>query len=188
MDDSQSAAAPALIGCQGLEPYLLLTKTARGSAAVELIQRVLEAPGVYVFGELLETESVKDLATGDNASYVKLLELFAYGTYSDYKRKTSQDCVHLFSFSLPRTLHTLSLLLPVSVCMCLCYSLMKTICLISHTEQADSLPQLTPVQLKKLKHLTIVSLAAKCRVSLKIAITCFQICTIGWWNRNVTVL
>lgn len=31
-------------------------------------------------------------------------------------------------------------------------------------EQAGSLPQLSPLQLKKLKHLTIVSLAAKCRV------------------------
>lgn len=87
MDDSQSTAAPALIGCQGLEQFLLLTKTARGPATVDLIHRVLEAPGVYVFGELLETECVKELASGENASYVKLLELFAYGTYNDYKRK-----------------------------------------------------------------------------------------------------
>jgi COP9 signalosome complex subunit 7 len=87
MDDPQSTAAPALIGCQGLEQFLLLTKTARGPAAVDLIHRVLEAPGVYVFGELLETECVKDLVSGENASYVKLLELFAYGTYNDYKRK-----------------------------------------------------------------------------------------------------
>ena len=87
MDDSQSTAAPALIGCQGLEQFLLLTKTARGTAAVELIQRVLEAPGVYVFGELLETECVKELAGGTNANYVQLLELFAYGTYKEYKRK-----------------------------------------------------------------------------------------------------
>ena len=89
MDDPQSTAAPALIGCQGLEQYLLLTKTAKGTAAVELVQRVLEAPGVYVFGELLETECVKELSSGENANYVKLLELFAYGTYKDYKRKMS---------------------------------------------------------------------------------------------------
>ena len=87
MDDSQTVSAPSLIGCQALEQYLLLTKTARGTAAVDLIQRVLEAPGVYVFGELLETECVRELASGDNASYVKLLELFAYGTYKDYKCK-----------------------------------------------------------------------------------------------------
>lgn len=56
---------------------------------MELIERVLEASGVYVFGELLETECVKDLSSGTNAKYVQLLELFAYGTYSDYKRKMS---------------------------------------------------------------------------------------------------
>ena len=89
MDDTQSLAAPSLIGCQALEQYLLLTKTARGTAAVELIQRVLEAPGVYVFGELLETECMKELSRGTNANYVQLLELFAYGTYKDYKRKRS---------------------------------------------------------------------------------------------------
>lgn len=94
MDDPQSTAAPSLIGCQGLEQFLLLTKTARGPAAVELIQRVLEAPGVYVFGELLETECVKELASGENASCVKLLELFAYGTYNEYKRKTFLKTCH----------------------------------------------------------------------------------------------
>ena len=90
MDDTQTAVAPSLIGCQALEQYLLLTKTARGTAAVELVQRVLEAPGVYVFGELLETDCVKELSLGTNANYVQLLELFAYGTYKDYKRERNK--------------------------------------------------------------------------------------------------
>ena len=42
-------------------------------------------------------------------------------------------------------------------------------------EQVDSLPKLTPLQLKKLKHLTIVSLAAKNRVSYMYT---------PLWNRN----
>lgn len=42
-------------------------------------------------------------------------------------------------------------------------------------EQMDSLPKLTPLQLKKLKHLTIVSLAAKNRVSYMYT---------PLWNRN----
>lgn len=96
MDDSQSTAAPALIGCQGLEQYLLLVKTARGSAAVDLIQRVLEAPGVYVFGELLEEESVRDLDSGPHAHYIRLLELFAYGTYKDYKSKGTAHSMCVF--------------------------------------------------------------------------------------------
>lgn len=138
MDDPQSTAAPALIGCQGLEQFLLLTKTARGPAAVELIQRVLEAPGVYVFGELLETECVKELAGGANASYFQLLELFAYGTYNEYKRKIFWNWWSNFDVKI----------------------------IFFFVEQMDSLPKLTPLQLKKLKHLTIVSLAAKNRVSV----------------------
>ncbi len=87
MEESQTAPVLQfqLVGCQALEQFLLLAKTARGQAAVELVQKALEAPGVYVFGELLATECVTQLAEGPNANYVKLLELFAYGTYSDYK-------------------------------------------------------------------------------------------------------
>lgn len=82
-----SSSAPALIGCQGLEQFLLLSKTARGPAVSELIRQALDAPGVYVFGELLETECVKELASSgeESAKYVQLLKLFAYGTYADYK-------------------------------------------------------------------------------------------------------
>lgn len=85
MDDSQTALALPLVGSNGLEQFLLLAKTARGPAAVELVKQALEAPGVYVFGELLETECVKGLSGGPDANYIKLLELFAYGTYVDYK-------------------------------------------------------------------------------------------------------
>ena len=47
--------------------------------------QVLEAPGVYVFGELLEMPNVQELASGPNAPYHNALNLFAYGTYQDYK-------------------------------------------------------------------------------------------------------
>ena len=70
---------------QALEQFLLLAKTAKGQATVELVKQALSAPGVYVFGELLETDTVSELANGTNAGYLKLLEIFAYGTYSDYK-------------------------------------------------------------------------------------------------------
>lgn len=108
MDD----AAPSLIGCQALEQFVLLSKSARGPAVPELIKQALAAPGVYVFGELLEADSVRELAGGANANYLQLLEIFAYGTYSDYKAN------------------------------------------------ASSLPQLDCAQLTKLKHLTMISLAA----------------------------
>ncbi len=37
-----------------LEPFVILAKSTKGAAAVELIKQVLDAPGVYVFGELLD--------------------------------------------------------------------------------------------------------------------------------------
>ncbi|XP_073250042.1 COP9 signalosome complex subunit 7a-like isoform X2 [Porites lutea] len=96
-----------------LEQYVLLAKSARGAGLVALINQALEAPGVFVFGELLEMPSVKELENSENAAYWKLLNIFAFGTYGEYKANSS------------------------------------------------SLPALTAQQLKKLRHLTIVSLAAK---------------------------
>uniref|UniRef100_A0A8C5MIN7 PCI domain-containing protein n=1 Tax=Leptobrachium leishanense TaxID=445787 RepID=A0A8C5MIN7_9ANUR len=67
-----------------LEQFILLAKGMKGSALPALINQVLEAPGVYVFGELLDLPTFQELADGPNAGYVQLLNLFAYGTYSDY--------------------------------------------------------------------------------------------------------
>ncbi|KAK2181311.1 hypothetical protein NP493_403g00021 [Ridgeia piscesae] len=100
-------------GLTSNEQFVLLAKSAKGPAVVELIKQVLAAPGVYVFGELLAMPTVQELTTGTSASYLSLLKLFAYGTYNDYKANK------------------------------------------------DTLPELTPAQVKKLKHLTIVSLANK---------------------------
>ncbi|KAI6063046.1 CSN7B protein, partial [Asarcornis scutulata] len=70
--------------CNLLEQFILLAKGTSGSALTALINQVLEAPGVYVFGELLELANVQELAEGTNAAYFQLLNLFAYGTYPDY--------------------------------------------------------------------------------------------------------
>jgi len=47
--------------CKQLEQFLLLAKTAKGQAAVKLIMQALEAPGVYVFGELLDSSNIKEV-------------------------------------------------------------------------------------------------------------------------------
>jgi len=44
-----------------LEQFILLSKTAKGAAAMELIRQVLETPGIYVFGELLEMPNIKEV-------------------------------------------------------------------------------------------------------------------------------
>ena len=46
-----------------LEQFVLLAKSARGAGLVALIKQALEAPGVYVFGELIEMPSVKAVCT-----------------------------------------------------------------------------------------------------------------------------
>lgn len=67
-----------------LEQFLLLAKSAKGAAAVELIKQVLVAPGIYVFGELLDMPNIQELNTSQYSQYFKLLHLFAFGTYSNY--------------------------------------------------------------------------------------------------------
>ncbi len=44
-----------------LEQFVLLAKTAKGAAAVELVKQALEAPGVHVFGELLDSPNVQEV-------------------------------------------------------------------------------------------------------------------------------
>lgn len=73
-----------------LEQFVLLAKGAKGSACAELIKQVLEAPGVHVFGELLEMPNIKELETGPYATHLKTLNLFAYGTYKDYLENKSE--------------------------------------------------------------------------------------------------
>lgn len=67
-----------------LEQYILLAKSTKGAAAVELIKQVLEVPGIYVFGELLEMPNIQELETTPNAPYLRLLNIFAYGTFANY--------------------------------------------------------------------------------------------------------
>lgn len=67
-----------------VEQFVILAKTVKGAARTELIKQVLEAPGVYVFGELLDMPNISELASTSERKYFNTLELFAYGTYKDY--------------------------------------------------------------------------------------------------------
>lgn len=44
-----------------LEQFLLLAKGTKGAACQDLIKTVLEAPGVYVFSELLAQPNIKEV-------------------------------------------------------------------------------------------------------------------------------
>ncbi|XP_058524855.1 COP9 signalosome complex subunit 7a-like [Ochotona princeps] len=98
---------------QNQKQFLLLAKSAKGAVLATLIHQVLEAPGVYVFGELLGMPNARELTDTDFASTFRLLTVFTYGTYADY------------------------------------------------LAEACNLPPLTEAQKNKLRHFSVVSLAAK---------------------------
>ncbi|KAL5120411.1 hypothetical protein ACEQ8H_001701 [Pleosporales sp. CAS-2024a] len=70
-----------------LEPFLALSKSATSPrAASDLISQATSAPNTYVFAELLQTRNIQSLRTSeDYAPYLTLLEIFAWGTWQDYK-------------------------------------------------------------------------------------------------------
>jgi len=89
-----------------LEQFVLLAKNTKGAAAVENIRQALEAPGVYVFGELLDMANVQDLASNEStAPYLRLLRLFTFGSYKDYKE---QEGLPELSHGMLRKLRMLS--------------------------------------------------------------------------------
>jgi COP9 signalosome complex subunit 7 len=45
----------------GLQQFIVLAKNAKGKAASALIQQVLAAPNVFVFGELLESPNFQQV-------------------------------------------------------------------------------------------------------------------------------
>ncbi|KAH0552754.1 COP9 signalosome complex subunit 7 [Cotesia glomerata] len=67
-----------------LEQFVLLAKSAKGAAALQLVKQAMEAPGVNVFGELLDMPNIIELKNGPHSAYWNTLNLFAYGTYKEY--------------------------------------------------------------------------------------------------------
>lgn len=81
MDQTQQKALNAL------EPYILLSKSANSPrAAADLVTQATSAPNTFVFAELLQTPNIQALQTAskDYAHYLTLLQIFAWGTWSDY--------------------------------------------------------------------------------------------------------
>jgi len=72
-----------------LQPFCLLAKSAKGKGCVAVIEQALGAPGVFVFGELLDMPNVKQLEGTENKSHLELLKVFAYGIFQTYKEKAS---------------------------------------------------------------------------------------------------
>lgn len=52
-----------------LEQFVLLAKGTKGAACQDLIKTVLEAPGVYVFAELLAQPNIRDVSLHNENVY-----------------------------------------------------------------------------------------------------------------------
>ena len=72
-----------------LEQFCILAKAQKGRACAALIQQVLSSSKIFAFGELLAVPSVTSLADTEHLKYLKTLELFAYGTWGDYRESCS---------------------------------------------------------------------------------------------------
>lgn len=81
MEGSQHAA---------LQGFLALAKTTRGRAAAALVHNCIAKPGVVVFGELLQQPNIAALKGSEHQAAFDMLQLFAYGTYDDYKANPSK--------------------------------------------------------------------------------------------------
>jgi hypothetical protein len=69
---------------------LILAKSAKGRAAVALIQQTISNPSLYHFGEILEHENIMALEQSPEFKpYLEMLRIFAYGTLSEYRANPS---------------------------------------------------------------------------------------------------
>jgi COP9 signalosome complex subunit 7 len=70
-----------------LEPFLALSKTAASPrAASDLVTQATSAPNTFVFAELIHAPNIQKLRESqEHASYLTLLEIFAWGSWEDYK-------------------------------------------------------------------------------------------------------
>jgi hypothetical protein len=63
--DCPLAAAKLGVGCAEqtnlIQTYTLLAKGAKGKAAIDLVGRVVEEPGLYVFGEILDCPNIAEV-------------------------------------------------------------------------------------------------------------------------------
>ncbi|KAF5843686.1 hypothetical protein DUNSADRAFT_10861 [Dunaliella salina] len=89
------------------QQYVLLAKGAKGRAVAECIMKATAEPGLFGFRELMALPSVQELQSGDLAPYYKLLQMFAYGVWGDYKSSASslpelneQQCIKLKQLTL----------------------------------------------------------------------------------------
>ncbi len=88
-----------------LEPFLLMSKAAKGAAAAKLIQDATSAPGVFVFGELLDLPNIQEVRTEEHGAMYHLNVLLRC---SWLRMKHTRGSTRCFSCSHTRRMQTTS--------------------------------------------------------------------------------
>jgi len=70
-----------------LEQFCTIAASQKGRACASIIKQVLSHRNIFVFGEFLTIPSVQALRESEFFKSFNTLELFAYGSYSDYKNQ-----------------------------------------------------------------------------------------------------
>ena len=65
-----------------LEPFLLMSKSAKGAAAAKLIENATSAPGVFVFAELLELPNIQEVRVHDLVPVSVLMLIYCVASKS----------------------------------------------------------------------------------------------------------
>merc|ERR1719384_1451282 len=73
-----------------IERFLLLLNSQKGKAAAALLEQILGTPSIFSFGEFLSHSNVTALKGTSESKWYDALELFAYGTYTDYTKNKSK--------------------------------------------------------------------------------------------------
>ena len=130
-----------------LEQFLVLARTSTGQACLDVIKQCLEAPGVYVFGELLTMENILEVIFQFDIRFLRgsLFEFILFFRFFSplliYKTLDDQ----LKDGPNAKYLNTLNLF---------AYGTFR-----EYLTNKEHLIELTDVMKKKLQHLTIVSMA-----------------------------
>ncbi|KAF2758657.1 PCI-domain-containing protein [Pseudovirgaria hyperparasitica] len=92
-----------------LEPFLALSKAANSPrAAADVVMQATGAKDTYVFAELLQMPNILKLGDSELKSHLKLLQIFAWGSWSDYV--ANQDTLPKLSEAQTKKLKLLSLI------------------------------------------------------------------------------
>lgn len=74
-----------------LENFRVLAEGTKGEGLTYIVTNAIKHPQVFVFGEILNVQSVKDLAANPQLkSYLELLRIFAYGSFTEFKAKEAE--------------------------------------------------------------------------------------------------